>query len=183
MASMQLTLSCLLDQRGGRLEAFAIACRKLPRAYDEPGRPALVAIDVLQDPAGPAWEADTEDRADVRFSNGPDNALLQTFDCLDRLGEEHAFLEIGKRDPPIPAIKQVSQARPQPRTPAVLVVVKTPSAAPTRAACCVEHPVDGLQGTLVHGVLGVPVDPGAIRRILRISSRLSSSQSRSTGVG
>src|SRR5450755_4793884 len=65
LVAVRLAPLGLLDQRGGWLEALAVGGGEVARAGHESGQAALVAVDVLQDAAGPAREADPEDRPDV----------------------------------------------------------------------------------------------------------------------
>src|SRR5204863_7623277 len=84
----------LLDERGRRLEALAVTLGQLARSGHEAGRAALVAVDVLEHSAGPAGEADAEDRADVGVGNRLDHALVEALDRLDRLDEQHPLLQV-----------------------------------------------------------------------------------------
>src|SRR4051794_7048475 len=136
----------LLDQRRGRLEALAVALGQLAGARDEPGQPALVAVDVLEHAAGPAREPDAHDRADVGVGDRLDDALVEALDRLDGLDEEHALFEVDERPVEVVAPERVLQARPQPGALAVLAVLVEAGAGQAPAAVeLVEHAVDDLR--------------------------------------
>src|SRR5436305_8271706 len=125
----------LLDQRGGRLEALAVALGQLAGARDEPREAAFVAVDVLQHAARPAREPDAHDRSDVGVGHRLDDALAEALDRLDRLDEQHALLEVLEGDVEVGAPEGVLQALPQPGALAVGVLVE---AGAGQAAAAVE---------------------------------------------
>src|SRR3954447_8494400 len=131
----------LLDQRRGRLEALAVALGQLARPGDEPGDPALVTVDVLEHAPGPAGEADAHDRADVGVGDRLDDALVEALDRLDGLDEQHPLLEVPQRDPRrvLDRRERLAQAGPQPRAPAVRVLVEPLALELAGALVLVEH--------------------------------------------
>src|SRR5687767_1502047 len=110
----------------GRGEAVAVGLGQLAGAGDEALDTALVAVDVLQDAAGPAGEADTHDRADIGVGDGLDDALVDALDRLEGLDEEHALLQVLEVDRGgiLDRRERVAQARPEPRLLAVRVLVE-----------------------------------------------------------
>src|SRR3954447_25067394 len=134
VVDVRLAALGLLDERGWRLEAPALARRQLAGARDEAGQAALVAVNVLDPAPGPAREADAEDRADVRVGDRHDHPLVQALDRLDRLDEQHPLLEVAQVDLRGVADdrERVAQPAPQPRAPAVLVLVEPGALEATR---------------------------------------------------
>src|SRR5947209_6516745 len=148
---IHLTALGLLDQRGRGLEAAAVALGELPRPSNEGGwtRPVLrvlVAVDVLKDAAGPAGEADAEDRADVRVRRGLDHTLVKALDRLERLREQHALLEVAQIDRAriVDGREGVPQAGPQAGPLPIRVLVEAAAVELPGPVELVEHAVDDL---------------------------------------
>src|SRR5690606_24716475 len=140
---VDLALLGLLHQRGGRLEVVAVALGEFPRPRHETLQASLVLVDVLDHATGPRRETDAHDRADVGVLDGVEHALVEALHRLERLGEEHALLQVLERHVAAARVEGLPQARPQPRPLALVVVlVETGARRTALTVVLVDHPVD-----------------------------------------
>ena len=142
------SLSAISRRRGVGREAVAVRLGELVGPPHERLQPdltgrALVAGHELGGPAGQGREADAHDRADVGRRSGLDDALLEALRGLESLSEEHPVLDVLQRQLLLGHREGFGKTGPQPRAPAVDVLVEAGALKPGRSVKR-EHGVDDL---------------------------------------
>src|SRR5699024_5337658 len=103
----------LIHKRLWRFEMRTVVLRQFTGTGDETAQPALVLVDVLRDATGPRRETDSEERADVGVRGRADNSLVEATYRLDRLHEQHAFLQVDERHVAATGIEGFAKPWPQ----------------------------------------------------------------------